>query len=444
MRLAFLLVATLTWSRAGTLRDPDPPTAPRPLRRLKQLTGRLGWPDESTQCGITHDDGYGWTIEDLADPSPPQALADGSIRVTGTGWGSLQWPSWASFLRGEQPQWVHHDYALPGGDRMNSDEYPWDATIENDILYGGAMTSRFFDPSWYHARFSADDSRSDARTRRVYPFFRDALGRWLRASESIFGPTDNDSWIGHNYGHQFLTDENGQQWVFYERVDDNSINGLPNRTELFVSRMLDPFHADPQGKRIVTVERSPASFYPSTFYPSTNRGVDQLSEGPRPIRIGNSYVVGYSSGPWNSASYTMNFAASTNIDGPYRPQLTADGSDLEDVGLPLKERYGMTWGPGRPALFYDPDGGLWMLFHAKDAQTPCGFRNIYLAPAEIEMGPDALPRIHLGGAYAAPFHTRDMLNIPVAATGTGHYGNGNGRVNSAAAAFNQDQPETRP
>jgi hypothetical protein len=414
MRLALLLFAAVPWARAATLRDPDPPTAPQPVRRLKQLTGRRGWPDESTQCGITHDDGYGWTTEDLADPSPPQVLPDGSIRVTGSGWGALQWPSWASFLRGEQPQWVHHDYALPGGTRMNRDESPWDVTIENDILYGGAMTARFLDPTWYHAQFSADDSRSDARTRRVYPFFRDALGRWLRAPESIFGPTDNNSWIGHNYGHQFLTDENGQQWVFYERVDDNAINGLPNRTEIFVTRMLNSLHADPQGKRIVTVERSPTS-----FYPSTNRGVDQLSEGPRPIRIANSYVVGYSSGPWNSDTYTMNFAASPKIDGPYRPQLTPDGRDLEDVGLPLKERYGMTWGPGRPALFNDPDGNLWMLFHAKDPQTPCGFRNIYLAPAGIQIGSDALPRIHLG-AYSSPFGA-GALDTPPRSSGHRHY-----------------------
>jgi hypothetical protein len=303
------------------------------------------------------------------------------------GGGIFFWPSWNSFLRGETAQWVHHEYALPNGERMNREEYPWDTTVESvtdtagrmiEILYGGAMTSRFGDPDSQHAQFAPNDALSDARTRRVYPFFRDAQGRW----------------VGHNYGHQFLNDENGQMWVFYERVDDDSINGMPNRTELFVARMLDPWHADRRETRIVAVDRP--GFPP---YPSTRRGLDRLSEGPRPIRLplgGRTfYVVGFSSGSYASAGYTMNFAASERIDAPYQPQLTPDGYDLEDAGLPFKWRYGMTWGPGRPALFYDPDGNLWLLFHAKEPQTPCGFRNVYLAPAEVELGGDGMPKIHI-------------------------------------------------
>ena len=368
------------------LAEEDPPSARLPIRRLKQLTGRIHWPL----------DGEGWHVEDLADPSIPTELKDKSIRVTGSGWGSLNWDGWDSFLRGAQPAWVHHDYALPNGELMNDEEYPWDANIENiggtEILYGGAITSRTGNPSTTHARFEPDHL-----TRRVYPFTRDSRGWWVRSAKSLFGMPDKSNWIGHNYGHQFIQDDEGKWWVFYEKVDDVSINGGPNRTEIFATTMLDAFNADSSSP----VASRPVISVGSPYFPATNRGVDQLSEGPRPARVTiknkDFIVVGYSSSGWQTPKYSLNFAAveSKKIGSAYHPQLTADKSDLLDVGLQIKKRYGMTWGPGRPALFQDPGKNWWVLFHARYEGMPKDYRNIYLAPVEMKLGSDGYPKVSL-------------------------------------------------
>src|SRR5262249_27095473 len=154
-----------------------------------------------------------------------------------------------------------------------------DATLDNlagrERLYGGTL--------------SVPDDPCGGCTRRVYPFSRDnPAAPWKREQDSLFGPPDGSSWIGHNYGHQFIRDDSGTWWVFYERVDF----GVAGRTEAFARRMRSDTQADmSQEFPIVSVGAPP--------YPSTIRGPDHLIEGPRPFRLDRRdgrvyYVVGYS------------------------------------------------------------------------------------------------------------------------------------------------------
>lgn len=371
---------------------PDPPGMVQ--RRLKQLTGR------SNEPGLCRE-------PDLADPSPPEQLPDGRIRVTGTasnraadcsatqGVNAAVWPSWTAFLRGDNParELIRlYQYTADGQlTELNQDETPWDITIESwagqEVLWGGAMIpTRRRD----HAVLWEDNW-----TRRVWPFIRDSEGRWIRAPQPLFGAApDQDSapsFQDHSYGHQFISDEAGGRWVFYERVSE--ANGLwPGRTDIYARRMVSAIRASDEEHFILSAG-NPA------MRTAVRAAGDQLVEGPRPVRIAVQgevfYLLGFSAGDFRSTTYGIHFAVSRHLLGPYRPYLTADRGDFLDLGKNIRERYGLSWGPGRPALFQDPAGEYWILFHATQPSVLGDFRNVYLAPIEMRLGRDGWPVLTL-------------------------------------------------
>lgn len=385
----------------------DPPGTIQ--RRLKQLTGK------GNQPGLCRE-------PDLADPSPPEQLSDGRIRITGTasnreadcspgqGFNAAVWSDWTTFLRGAEPAHelirlyqYHTDGRLI---ELNQAETPWDITIERwagqEVLWGGAIlpTGRrehaiMWDDNW---------------TRRVWSFVRDEDGRWIRASEPLFGPPPGadgaPSYRDHSYGHQFITDETGDRWVFYEKVSET--NGpWPWRTDIYARRMTSVTRASDE-ERYILGAGNPA------IRTAVRTAGDMLVEGPRPVRIAMQgeffYLIGFSAGDFRSSTYGIHFAVSRCLLGPYHSYLTADKGDFLDLGSNIREHYGLSWGPGRPALFHDPAGEFWLLFHATEPSVLGDFRNVYLAPVEIRLGSDGWPILTVldnNPEGAAPMTTLD-------------------------------------
>jgi hypothetical protein len=117
------------------------------------------------------------------------------------------------------------------------------------------------------------------------------------------------------------------------------------------------------------------------------------------------YLLGFSAGDFRARTYGLHFAVSRELLGPYRPYVTPDGRDFADLGREIRDRYKLSWGPGRPALFQDPDGHAWLLFHATDPAVLGDFRNVYLAPVDVVLGQGGSPVLTLhdynpGGAAA--------------------------------------------
>jgi hypothetical protein len=101
--------------------------------------------------------------------------------------------------------------------------------------------------------------------------------------------------------------------------------------------------------------------------PSTRRTIGGfLMEGPRPVRMQIEgevfYIIGFSSGDFPTDSYTINYAWSRRPQGPYRPMLNSASSDLLDLGLGIKNEFGLSW-VGRPVFYRNPEGQYEILFH---------------------------------------------------------------------------------
>jgi hypothetical protein len=231
---------------------------------------------------------------------------------------------------------------------------------------------------------------ADNWTRRVWPFQRNADGRWVQGPEPLFGPppaTGAPSYQDHTYGHQFITEESGERWVFYERVVETH-GTRPAQTALYARRMVSTRRAADEEHFILGPGTPPK--------PTARRAQgDALVEGGRPVHVvvgGESfYLLGFSAGDFRSGTYGLHFAVSRHLLGPYHPYLTADGRDFLDLGHAIRTRYGLSWGPGRPALFADPTGGYWLLFHATQPRVLQDFRNLYLAPVDLRMEADGWP-----------------------------------------------------
>ena len=337
-------------------------------------------------------------------------MDDGTVRVYGSGWGFLSWPSMTALLRGDRPSWTRITFRDAGGGQITSDATPWDVTADNIdghglILYGGTMTSHYDaqgnGPAWFTRTDLVNGqsvSSHDLWTRRVYPFRQTYWSpcssgyyeEWTREVNHLWGApiTDVSNAVAqgsaYNYGHSFFRKpDSGDTWMFYERAIDNF------NIEAYVRHVSAWNSLDGPEYLVAPVYRDPAN---GVHWPAANHNNDSswYVEGPRAVwdSSSQSYIVGFSAGYFLDDNYTTSFAAAKEITGPYTLQLTPDGSNLRDLTLGLKKRYGLT-AVGRPALFWvDPaqvnGGGWWVLFHGKDQNTyDPWLRNIYLAPVEL-------------------------------------------------------------
>lgn len=353
--------------------DPQGP----PQRRLKSFT-------------------HGSQKNDFGDPSPPDFSVQGIVKVYTTGGHVLSWfdtkteSATNRFLRGVTP----HDEMLILKSENGEEGYdPWDPTIETfpefgseKYLYAGVMTPP---PGKERAQWPNDNWR-----RRVNAFrsVKGAKGQdeWIRVPKSILGDApDQPGWLDHSYGHQFLRDEEGKPWMFYEKVAEER-DGQPFKTEIFARRLLSPIELSTEEISILKV--------PQKMWPRSKHANGSLVEGPRPVRLKNGFLIGFSAGDYNSDGYGIHFMWSKKLTGPYRPFLTTKGQDLRDFALPLRQEVPFTWGAGRPALF-EVDGKWWILFHGIDkrdhARVDHGQRSIYLAPLKITEKKSGPPSVEI-------------------------------------------------
>ena len=142
----------------------------------------------------------------------------------------------------------NEQYIEGRGDRLVEFEVGWDSMIHRwpdgtEVLYSSIM-----DPEL--------TKRGEARwpdhnwSRRIYPFVKDAKGRWVLREKHLFNPIDREkppTMIGHSYGHHFkvVTRDTPsgpatETWLFHEEI----IEDKPKlKTEIFARKMLDPFTA---------------------------------------------------------------------------------------------------------------------------------------------------------------------------------------------------------
>lgn len=357
---------------------------------------------------------------ELADPATPWISADRKLQILGTGFHYLEYDCWGDFLSAQNGKRVPIELAHPDGTAIKESHGARDMSFHGwrrrdgsllTVLYAGALT-----PTGTHrqARWPSDEW-----TRRVYAFQQDRDGRWIRELLPLFGPEPRKAgWLGYSYGHQFLTDDNGHAWVFYEKTVGEVRNRqgelVPYRTEIFARRMLSPLRAAEEEVRILGVGTPP--------YHATAR-LDALTgtptsfavEGARPVRAvieGETYyLLGFSSGDFATDRYGCHLAWSRQPLGPYFPllQATAHGIDLLDLGAGIRVRHGLSWGPARPCLFTDPAGHWWMLFHAvsksllpendyahwPQRRLDAFHRNLYLAPLRLGRNEAGLPEIQV-------------------------------------------------
>lgn len=348
------------------------------IRRLKQLTGVWGRP----------------TGHDFGDPSPPDFSEPGVVRIYTTSSHVLVWrdedgeSATMRFLRGVAAEYEKlHIVDSDGQTELGA----WDPTIEifpefgeKTYLYAGVMSRPYEEP---YARWPEDNWR-----RRVNAFeWIEEEGHWQRIEDSIMedaGP--EPTWLGHSYGHSIVRDEVGRVWMFYEKVTHEK-QGLPWGTEIFARQMLSPL--------VLAEEEHPIILLSEESWPATLRNFGGvLAEGPRPFKIGEWFLIGFSAGDYTSENYGIHLLFSKSITGSYQPYLDKLGDNLKDFGQYIEQQHGLTWGAARPS-FFEVDGQWWVLFHGIDIEDKekieRGQRDVYLAPVEVMEHADGPPTIRI-------------------------------------------------
>lgn len=307
---------------------------------------------------------------DLADPTPPYITEKGEVEIYGSSKYFIRFKNWNDFANAGCFERVELDLRLPNGQPYSQlYSQPWDLrkyrVIEAgkkpyEILIGGSMS-----PTQGRSKVVWPD---DNINRRIFFFRKDPKGHWVRDLNPIVGKPEN-SWIGHSYGgnllqlgqepHLIRLDRKNEIAFFFEKVTDDKGNS-PYKTEIFAIRMRGLEGSIPSTlKLLFPVTNSSA--------PSFKRvGGGFLAEGPRPVEMTiqgkHFFIVPFSAGDFPTDFYTINYAWSTSLYGPYHPVMKADGSDLVDLGSDLKARFGLSW-VGRPSIYRAPNGKFEMLFH---------------------------------------------------------------------------------
>ncbi|OFZ52921.1 MAG: hypothetical protein A2428_07315 [Bdellovibrionales bacterium RIFOXYC1_FULL_54_43] len=358
---------------------------------------------------------------ELPDPSPPYLNEDGQVEIYGSARYFIRFNSWKEFSEGGPYVIVPIDMRYPNKASMDGNyAHAWDVRkyrifgrdgSREEVLLGGTMSP----PEGSSMPVWPDDNRS----RRIFAFRKDANNSWIRDSLPLFGDVTT-GWLEHSYGGNFFQPESpdpsvidvahhGKTFFFYERVSEVRDDG-PYKTEIFAREVAEPGHPSSEPELdILRIERPP--------YPATRRSNGgYLIEGPRPIQIEVSgrkfFLIGFSSGDFCTDGYQMNYAWSHSLTGPYHQALDSSGSDLLDLGIVLKKRYGLSW-LGRPVFYRSPDGEYEVLFHAVRKQilpdhdytrwpTTTSkyqlwefYRSIFKAKLAIGLNSDGSPRIAL-------------------------------------------------
>mgnify|MGYP006290214769 CR=1 FL=1 len=109
-----------------------------------------------------------------------------------------------------------------------------------------------------------------------------------------------------------------------------------------------------------------------------------LIEGPAMVKHTEQYYLFYSANWWESADYAIGYAVCETPTGPCKKPLNE----------PLLAARGSVQGPGGQEFFSDPQGQLWMAYHAwtkPHVGYPAGKRSLRLEPVRFEAGKPIIP-----------------------------------------------------
>lgn len=312
------------------------------------------------------------SVQEIPDPAPPYLNEDGTVELYGSASYFIRYNDWQTYAQGGRFEVVQLSLQNYSGKPITGVyTHPWDLRkylvrqaggTQHELIVGGAMSPRGQNvmPLW------PDDNPN----RRIFRFLNVNAQTWRREEQPIVGEVSM-KWIGHSYGGNFFQPESNDLntidsenpvYFVYERVNDDRGN-MPFRTEIYIQKLANVMQSTVHaGTKIIGVGSPPL--------PSTHRSTSgYLVEGPRPIILEAGgqkfFVIGFSSGDFCTDGYSINYAWSRNIMGPYTVARTADGRDLLDLGRELKARYGLSW-MGRPSFYRAPNGGYEVLFHAVD------------------------------------------------------------------------------
>jgi hypothetical protein len=368
-----IVVATLAFCSSFTIGSAG--FACSSLARHDRLSGRVVTDGLLQLTGLNIIPNQMPEFSEMADPAPPFVNADGSVEIYGSGPYFLHYRNWFDFSHAGPYEMKCIELLYPNG--MTTDDpnvIPWDIrkfhiqTATNtpyDLIIAGSMSpskGRAI-PVW----------PEDNISRRLFFYRLTKVGAWIRDLLPII-LQDETTWIGHSYGGNLLQLNESAPgtidlkradpvYLFYEKVTA-SLKALTT-TEIFVRQMLDSEHPSGGETKIIEIPTIPV--------PATHRTIGgDLIEGPRPIQIkleGRTYfIVGFSSNDFTTDFYTINYAWSPSIFGPYTVARTPDRSDFLDLGAELKSRFNLSWA-GRPSFYKAVDGHYHMLFHAVEKRN---------------------------------------------------------------------------
>ncbi|HVG59913.1 MAG TPA: hypothetical protein VNA24_15260 [Hyalangium sp.] len=338
---------------------------------------------------------------------------DGKVNVLTSDPNMLELKSLDDLLRGGPFKVKSNEQYIEGrADRLVEFEVGWDSMIHRwpdgtEVLYSSLMDpelTRKGEAKWPDHNWS----------RRIYPFVRDAKGRWVIRDQPLFNPIDRTqppTMVGHTYGHHFKTVTRDtptgpvtETWLFHEEI----IEDKPKlKTEIFARKMLDPFTASTEKVHLLGVGDPP---YPSAI----RENGELLVEGPRPFEAvidGETlHFISFSSGDYSRDQYDIHFAYRRgDAIGPYTPLLRTENgvTDFTPFGERIKRKYALSW-LGRAHVIRDSAGRSWAVFHAVNklilpdfdySKTPArdGLfnRNIYVVPITFGRAPNGEPLIEL-------------------------------------------------
>lgn len=261
------------------------------------------------------------------------------------------------------------DEVLAGEDAWDPSVYVFPG-IDKRTLFAGVMARRLGETNAYWPE--------DHWSRRTGAFDWEG-DRWILRDRSVFGPwPKKETWLGHNYGHDFIGGDDGSTWMFSEKVSEEK-NGQPYKTEIFARRISSQGNLYGKELDILKIPKHP---WPA----SQRKGGTLLIEGPRPFKVGEKYLISFSAGDYFSDDYGIHLAWANMMTGPYTPYLDKNG-DLKKFAKAIDKKMPMTWGPAR-AAFFKVDNNWWMLFHGIEASPHHDLsedkRNVYLTPVEID------------------------------------------------------------
>ena len=176
------------------------------------------------------------------------------------------------------------------------------------------------------------------------------------------GPLIYQSDLGGSIDPSPFVDADGAAYLLW-KADSNAIN---RPSTLWIQRLND------EGTALVA--------QPMTLLAHDARWETPLIEAPSLVRRGDTYFLFYSANWWNTDRYSIGYATSSSVTGPYSKVTTKRPWFASDAAVA---------GPGGQEWFLDHSGQLWMTYHGwtpGNVGYPHGARSLRLGRVSLANG----------------------------------------------------------